>query len=471
MKDGLVFENNELLFYKDGQPYHAGVIEVDGDIYYISSKGRAVTGRHIVHRDMANGILERGTYTFGEDYKLVEGSYIAPKEHRKKRSKRSSRNIVREKIKVFFRKKQNRAAALAVGFLVLFLAFLPMLVEWSYDLVSAEHENTETQNASDVRIILPDFEEDVLLCSEAAKMEFDGEIDLEMAVETGDPYRPFYFEYHLRNTSGILLLSETEDMTDAMEFALFEGTNRATIDNLKVDTTYYYEVQAADQVHTGTFHTAKSNRFVYIPGLVNTRDIGGYVTLDGKKVKQGLLIRGVELDGLVNAPYYIPNEEIANVRDTFGFVYDFDLREPSVYNGAYSSRLGVDHKFYNGRMYGAAFTNEARKIMGEIFRDLADPEKYPMYLHCTWGTDRTGTVIFLLQGILGISEEDMKREYLLTSYTNKRLVDSTNPDVIIHCLEPYDGDTLQEKIVTFLTTKVGVTQAEINSIRSIFLED
>lgn len=472
MKDGFVYENGELIYYKDGEPYHAGVIQVDGAIYYISSKGKAIKGRHIVHRDMANGILKQGTYTFGEDYKLVKGSYVAPKKykkHRKKQPRRSGRITMRDRIKQFFKKKKNITAALIVVSFAVLLTFLPKITQWDHLQIWSGTESVLPSNTSKVRIELPTFEEDVLLCSKAAKMEFDGKMELKNAVETGDPYSPFYFEYHLENNFGILYLSEEADISDAKEYMLSPEAEYVAIDNLKVDTTYYYEVKVGGQTYPGTFRTADSNRFVYIPGLVNTRDIGGYVNMDGKKVRQGLLIRGVELDGLVNAPYYIPEEEIANVQSTFGFVYDLDLRGASIYNGKYSSRLGVDHAFYDAPMYGGIFTDTYRQSLKNIFSDLADPEKYPMYLHCTWGTDRTGTIVFLLQGVLELSEDDMKREYRLTSYTNKGLAESTNMDVIISGLEPYAGDTLQEKIVTFLTEEIGVTQSEIDTIRSIFL--
>lgn len=457
MKDGLIFENGELIYYKHGKPYHAGAVKVDGDIYYISSKGRAIKGQHVVHREMTNGVLERGVYTFGEDYKLVKGSYIPPKKKKKKKKGLTKKQQAKLSVSI--------SAALILA--VIGLGFVNRL---------QPHQTSQKPSASAQeeknRVSLPDFKE-VLLCSDAALALYNGEITVQQAVEAGDPYRPLEFSYVVSGAEATLFISENENFDNAVQLELQETKNKIFINNLKTGTKYYWKVTDGEETYLGYFETVPSTRFVTMNGAKNTRDIGGYVTQDGKTVKQGLIIRGTEIDGLAEKHYFIPSESVEEIQDTFGFVYEFDLRGADTYTGDYKSRLGddVDHKFYGAPQYGQIFSKSYQPALRDIFADLAKPENYPMYLHCTYGADRTGTIVFLLQGILNMSEEEMIREYQRTGFDQRAYRKAKSMDVVIEGLRLYEGDTLQERIVNFLTTQIGVTQSEIDSIRNILLSE
>ena len=94
MTDGLHIVDGQLIYYRNGKPYHAGAVRIKGSIYYISADGKAVRGQHVVYGSMGNGILKRGTYTFGEDYKLVKGSFVPAANREPKLSKDIKKMIV-----------------------------------------------------------------------------------------------------------------------------------------------------------------------------------------------------------------------------------------------------------------------------------------------------------------------------------------------------------------------------------------
>ncbi len=469
------------VYYENGVPVHKGVFKIGEDIYYAGRGGRiAADERHAVHTSMSNGILKRGVYKFAADGKLVPGSYIKPE----KRKKKTLKNLF----------GSSKRYGLLIALFALFLCaiiIIPGLFDQkpsdSKDSKPAEGNSVEVQSDE---IALPVFTEPVYLCRDPVADYYKGILTLEEACRLNNgagPYKGFEFRYEILNRAegsaggyeirAVLEISEDKEFGSSDQYVLDPGKTSITIDNLYPGTTYYYRVitkeitsdnTGEEKTYSGQFSTADTDRFIYIADLKNTRDLGGYKTLDGKTTKYGMLIRGSEIDGLVESDYFLTDRETA---ESFGFACDLDLREESLFNGNYKSMLGenVAHRFYSSPSYGSIFSESNKEELQAIFHDLANPDNYPMYLHCTYGADRTGTIIFLIQGILGVNEEDMARQYALTgfwlkSYTAKKL----NP--IYGGLEGTEGDTINEKIENYLVEVIGVPMSEIESIRSILLE-
>lgn len=457
MKNGLVYENEQLIYYENDKPVHAGVIKIGTDLYYIGTGGIAVTGTHAVRTSMTNGLLKHGYYTFGPDGKLIKDSYVRFEKIKRKKRKRTRRHMSK--------KKRMLLTVVSIALAVCMLAAGIL-----YDVL--RRRSDRYQGASGQRIELPTFGNELLLCTNGALRCYRGEISVLVASVDGDPYKPVTFSYDLKGASGKLRYSESEELSNAVELTLDADKRSVDIDNLKTGTRYYYEVTVDGKSYRGSFKTAASTRFLKVDGLSNVRDIGGYTTQDGKTVKQGMIIRGPEIDGLIETSYAIPGESIRNMMDTFGFVYDMDLRADYLFPTDFTSYFGADvkHSFYNAQAYEMIFDPASYGSLKRIFSDMAKAENYPMYLHCTYGADRTGTVVFLLQGILNLSENQMINEYQRTGFYSTKYAISTQYETIIEGVKNKSGDTLQEKIVSFLIEDVGVTVAEINAIRNILLQ-
>ena len=70
VKNGLVEENGKLWYYENGEKAHPGLIQIDGDYYYICTSGYAIAGCDY-YVSNTNGLLPKGTYTFADDGKMV----------------------------------------------------------------------------------------------------------------------------------------------------------------------------------------------------------------------------------------------------------------------------------------------------------------------------------------------------------------------------------------------------------------
>lgn len=273
--------------------------------------------------------------------------------------------------------------------------------------------------------------------------------------------------------SQLVELSENSSFENAKRFNLTGNKRKIQFDYLYTNTTYYYRITAtlsdgSKITSSSQFKTADTPRLISADGVWNMRDIGGVKTMDGKTMKQGLVYRGVELDGAVYEKYCITEEGIRVLTEQLGIRSELDLRAP---NDKIRDMLGPDvtHTVYGVYAYSDSLVKYYLESYRLLFSDLAKEETYPTYIHCSYGKDRTGTVCYLLQILLGVSEEDAFREWEISILLDGK-VDYPLMEQYIEALKQLEGDTMQEKVETFLFS-CGVTQEEIDSIRRILLED
>ena len=214
-------------------------------------------------------------------------------------------------------------------------------------------------------------------------------------------------------------------------------------------------------------------RNLTIAGMTNCRDIGGRVTEDGGKIRQGLIYRtsGKNQNGsLTDAT----TEEMVN---HLGVKNEINLAGDS---SSYNLQLAGTTLITSCRMDtsstgGYSHISRNTEAVKNFFNFIADSNNYPLYYHCKIGTDRTGVCTILLHGLLGLSYEDVYQDYLFSNFGKigeQRTIGDGNSHDIKKYMDDfvnYSGEKFQNKVYNVLLG-IGVSKQTLDTIISNLVE-
>ena len=263
------------------------------------------------------------------------------------------------------------------------------------------------------------------------------------------------------------------DRSDARSFLLGRSEREYSFYNALAGQKYFWNVTAygIDGVSAASANSffitdATEPRNIYVDGVTNVRDLGGRKTEDGGTIRQGLLYRGAKLD--VGETLLITDEGIRTMRQTLGIRSEIDLRTENENKGRTASVLGDDVNYYLRTLSGSfKIPNDTMNAsLRKVFAVLADENNYPIYFHCSAGADRTGLVAWFVNGLCGVPEEDLWRDYLLTNFADvgDPRTKSNIQNGYVTPLEDTAGNTFAQKVYNYLKNTAGVPATQLDAV-------
>ena len=246
---------------------------------------------------------------------------------------------------------------------------------------------------------------------------------------------------------------------------------------------------------------------------INFRDLGGYPTTDGRKIKDGIFYRSGGLffmnDNELEEFHKLgiktvidlrtatecqqqPDPDLgqaivqqhSGVNSTGGDEIDFSPKGMLLIGESGHKQLADLTRYY----LDMPFENDAFRIIFEHIRK----DHTPLVFHCTSGKDRTGVAAMMVMGLLGCGRQSILDDYLLSNqYCRQALEEAFDQCDVDLNLHPERKELLQmmhgvsERIGTgvydniidrygtienFLEANYGFTPEEINEIRNHYLD-
>ena len=252
-----------------------------------------------------------------------------------------------------------------------------------------------------------------------------------------------------------------------------------------------------------------AERKLPLEGPRNFRDLGGYPTEGGRRVRWGQIFRADSLAELTDADIgYLERLGLARVidlrgdsevserpnrlagRDGFSYVQlsigESDLSPQEWARKFESGEFGEIDASWLVRGYQRTLDERAQRV-GLVLRRLAAAPT-PAVFHCTAGKDRTGIVSALLLLVLGVSREIVVGDYRLTAlYPGDRIPAADqwfaergiDPERAAHVLSSRREamevtlahlDAMHGGAERFVREQAGVSEAEIAALREWLIE-
>ena len=226
--------------------------------------------------------------------------------------------------------------------------------------------------------------------------------------------------YDTGQTGSITIrLSDASTKTKTGQVITYAKVVSGVIYNLIPGEVYYWELDSDSSIY-GYVKFTGERRNINAGDVRNVRDLGGLPvdsdgdgTIDGH-IAYGRLFRGTKLSSSNSVT------ELTNL----GINSQLDLREENsdAYKLTRYNRVQAQNYFVDpttGNSTEASYYTMTRNAVKFAMQEIVDKSEgfdHNLYFHCRIGTDRTGTVAWVLEGLLGVPDEERIEDYELSFF-------------------------------------------------------